>query len=97
MDVTPGTAVKDFLGPNYESGGQEFESLRARHNRYKILDKIEWLKSAMQNEKICMASAWQIRLLRPAEQMSASAECRTRHQECSGLVRKLHQLPARDE
>jgi hypothetical protein len=44
--------------PNYESGGQEFESLRARHNTLVFLKNYQRERVAMQNEKICMASAW---------------------------------------
>src|SRR5690242_11715028 len=36
-----GQAAAEPARPNYESGGQEFESLRARHNPSKMLDKIE--------------------------------------------------------
>jgi hypothetical protein len=45
--------------PDYESGGQEFESLRARHNKLGLLKIHEHKLVAMQNEKIYMAPAWQ--------------------------------------
>jgi len=44
--------------PNYESGGQEFESLRARQNGSIFGHKSVMGHIAMQNEKFCMASAW---------------------------------------
>jgi hypothetical protein len=51
-------SVRQHQTPNYESGGQEFESLRARQiltiHRYKWQAK----RCAMQNGLICMASAW---------------------------------------
>ncbi len=51
--------------PNYESGGQEFESLRARHKPLISRKNFGIARSAMQNEKICMAFAWQIRCNSP--------------------------------
>ena len=45
--------------PDYESGGQEFESLRARQNFNEYRQNLSARKSAMQNREICMASAWQ--------------------------------------
>jgi hypothetical protein len=42
--------------PDYESGGQEFESLRARHLIF--ITNIYYRGFAMQNGKTCMASAW---------------------------------------
>jgi hypothetical protein len=45
--------------PNYESGGQEFESLRARQKFNKHQHNLNAGKGAMQNKIICMASAWQ--------------------------------------
>jgi hypothetical protein len=47
-----------FRAPDYESGGQEFESLRARHKPSKSHHNLCIAKAAMQNRKICMASAW---------------------------------------
>src|ERR1700730_11245541 len=44
--------------PNYESGGREFESLRARQKSNKYLNNLTARKYAMQNKIICMASAW---------------------------------------
>ena len=46
--------------PDYESGGREFESLRARHKPRKSQHNLRIAKAAMQNRKICMAM-WQIR------------------------------------
>jgi hypothetical protein len=43
---------------DYESGGLEFESLRARHKSNKYLNNLTARKHAMQNKIICMASAW---------------------------------------
>jgi hypothetical protein len=45
--------------PDYESGGQEFESLRARHNTMELFKDFQRDRAAMQNEKIYMATAWQ--------------------------------------
>ena len=42
-------------GQNYESGGLEFESLRARQILAIHLNKSHTERSAMQNELICMA------------------------------------------
>ena len=44
--------------PTYESGGREFESLRARQKSNKYLNNLTARKYAMQNKIICMASAW---------------------------------------
>jgi hypothetical protein len=43
---------------DYESGGREFESLRARQKSNKYLNNLTARKYAMQNKIICMASAW---------------------------------------
>ena len=45
--------------PNYESGGQEFESLRARQKFKKHRKLLDGLKPAMQNKIFRMAFAWQ--------------------------------------
>ena len=42
----------------YESGGQEFESLRARQRSNNDQNNLSAGKGAMQNKIICMASAW---------------------------------------
>jgi len=44
---------------NYESGGREFESLRARQKSNKRQHNLNARKDAMQNKIICTASAWQ--------------------------------------
>jgi hypothetical protein len=46
---------------DYESGGQEFESLRARQKLNNHRNNLSARKCAMQNRIICMASAWPIR------------------------------------
>ena len=43
---------------DYESGGREFESLRARQKPFKYQNNSHAGKGAMQNEIICMAFAW---------------------------------------
>jgi hypothetical protein len=43
---------------DYESGGQEFESLRARQKPNKYRNNLHVRNDAMQKEIICMASAW---------------------------------------
>jgi hypothetical protein len=52
-------SVRRHQTPNHESGGREFESLRARQKPNKHWSKWTDRKSAMQNQKIHMASAWQ--------------------------------------
>jgi hypothetical protein len=49
----------DNRTPDYESGGQEFESFRARQKYRNNGRNWHIMKSAMQNKIICMASAWQ--------------------------------------
>jgi hypothetical protein len=50
--------ASNWRRPNYESGGQEFESLRARQKPNKHQNNLHASKGAMQNKIICMASAW---------------------------------------
>jgi len=55
-----GTQADDSVSgaADYESGGQEFESLRARQKPNKYQNNLHARKGAMQNKIICMASAW---------------------------------------
>jgi hypothetical protein len=75
MDITPGLekgrvrtvsaltlsvrARFNATATNYESGGREFESLRARQKPNIHQHNLNTGKDAMQNKIICMASAWQ--------------------------------------
>ena len=62
---------------NYEFGGQEFESLRARQKTNNYGNKSLIDKSAMQNQIFCMASAWRNYPIPRAQGVTAGADYTT--------------------
>jgi hypothetical protein len=62
---------KRHRSPDYESGGQEFESLRARYKYIRQHNNSRERATAMQNRKIRMVSAWPMVMWRVIRARSA--------------------------